>query len=232
MNNLKCVEQIMKIHDIIVLKECDHMTTIYLIRHSKSLKVNNTLNNDSLQIQNEKSSLSIEGEQIAYEKLNKKEFENIDVLYSSNYVRTMQTAKYLSDKNDLGINVISDLGERRFGIDSWNQLPEEFERKQFLDENYKIGNGESQKEVRNRMFSVIIKILNENKNKNIAIVSHATAISYLLKAWCDIQIVDDKLRYSFNNNILLEDYFNYCETFKLEFDDRNNLINVQNIKFD
>ena len=40
-------------------------TTIYLIRHSKPLKVNNNLNNDNLQIQNEKSSLSIEGEQIA-----------------------------------------------------------------------------------------------------------------------------------------------------------------------
>ena len=45
-------------------------TTIYLIRHSKPLKVNNNLNNDNLQIQNEKSSLSIEGEQIAKEKLN------------------------------------------------------------------------------------------------------------------------------------------------------------------
>lgn len=42
-------------------------TTIYLIRHSKTLKVNNNLNNDNLQIQNEKSSLSIEGEQIAKE---------------------------------------------------------------------------------------------------------------------------------------------------------------------
>ena len=49
-------------------------TTIYLIRHSKPLKVNNNLNNDNLQIQNEKSSLSIEGEQIAKEKLNNKEF--------------------------------------------------------------------------------------------------------------------------------------------------------------
>ena len=161
------------------------MTTIYLIRHSKPLKVNNTFNNDSLQIQNEKSSL----------------------------------------------NIISDLGERKFGIDSWDQLPENFERKQFLDENYKIGNGESQKEVSNRMYSTIMKILDENKNKRIAIVSHATAISYLLKKWCDIQIIDDKLRYSFNNNVLLDGNFDYCETFKLEFDN-NNLISIQNIKFD
>lgn len=208
------------------------MTTIYLIRHSKPLKVNNTFNNDSLQIQNEKSSLSIEGEQIAQEKLNKNEFDNIDILFSSNYVRAIQTAKYLSTKDDLEINVISNLGERKFGINSWNELPESFERKQFLDEKYKIGNGESQKEVSNRMYSTIMKILRENKNKRIAIVSHATAISYLLKKWCDIQVVDDKLKYSFNNNILLNGYFNYCETFKLEFDDNYELISIQNINLD
>lgn len=208
------------------------MTTIYLIRHSKPLKVNNTFNDDNLQIQNEKSSLSIEGEQIAQQKLNINEFENIDVLFSSNYVRAIQTAKYLSDKNNLEINVISNLGERKFGIEAWDQLPENFERKQFLDENYKIGSGESQKEVANRMYSTIMNILNENKNKKVAIVGHATAISYLLKKWCDIQIVDDKLRYIFNNNILLDGYLDYCETFKLEFDDDNNIIDIKNIKND
>ena len=208
------------------------MNTVYLIRHSKPLKVNNEFNNDNLQIQNEKSSLSIEGENIAKEKLNNKEFDNIDILFSSNYVRAIQTAKYLSAKNNIEINIISDLGERKFGINSWNELPENFERKQFLDESYKIGNGESQKEVRDRMYSTIIKMLEENINKRIAIVSHATAISYLLKKWCDIQVVDDKLRYSFNNNIILDGYFNYCETFKLEFDDKNKIISIKNIKFD
>ena len=208
------------------------MTTIYLIRHSKPLKVNNSLNTDNLQIQNEKSSLSIEGEQIAQEKLSNEEFNDLDVLYSSSYVRAIQTSKYLSAKNDLEINIISDLGERKFGIDSWNQLPENFERKQFLDENYKIGDGENQKEVSNRMYSTIMKILEENKNKRIAIVSHATAISYLLKKWCDIQVIDDKLRYNFDNKTILDGYFNYCETFKLEFDDNNKITSIKNIKLD
>ena len=169
------------------------MTTIYLIRHSKPMKVNNTFNSDSLQIQNEKSSLSIEGEQLAQEKLNKKEFANIDMLFSSNFVRTIQTAKYLVTKNNIEINIISDLGERKFGINSWDELPENFERKQFLDENYKLGNGESQKDVRTRMYATIMKIINKYPNKRIAIVSHATAISYLLKTWCDANIVDDKM---------------------------------------
>ena len=206
------------------------MTIVYLIRHSMPLKVNNEFNNDNLQIQNEKQSLSIEGEQIAQDKLNNIELDNIDVLFSSNYVRTVQTAKYLAEKNNLEIKVISDLGERKFGIDSWEQLPNNFERQQFFDENYKIGNGESQKEVRERMYSIIMKILETNRDKRIAIVSHATAISYLLKKWCDIQLVDDKLRYSFNNKILLDGYFDYCETFKLEFDDDYKLIDIKNIE--
>ena len=208
------------------------MTTIYLIRHSKPMKVNNTFNKDNLQLQNEKSSLSIEGEQIAKDKLNKKEFDGIDIIFSSNYVRTIQTAKYLSEKNSVEINVISDLGERKFGIDSWDELPDNFERKQFLDENYKLNNGENQKEVRDRMYSVIMKILNEYHNKRIALVSHGTAISYLLKKWCDVDIVDDKLRYSFKNEIVLDGYLNYCETFKLVFDDENKLIDIKNIKLD
>lgn len=207
------------------------MTTIYLIRHSKPLKVNNAFNNDNLQIQNEKSSLSIEGEQIAKDKLDNKELDKIDVLFSSSYVRAIQTAKYLAEKTNLEINIISDLGERKFGINSWDELPKKFERKQFLDENYKIGNGESQKEVRDRMYFTIMKILNEYSNKRIVIISHATAISYLLKKWCDIQLVDDKLRYIFNNKILLDGYFDYCETFKLEFND-NNVVNIENVKFD
>jgi len=89
------------------------MTTIYLIRHSKTLKVNNEFNNDNLQIQNEKYSLSIEGEQIARERLSNDEFENIDNIYSSNYVRAIQTAKYIAEKNNLEINIDSDLGERK-----------------------------------------------------------------------------------------------------------------------
>ena len=81
----------------------------------RPLKVNNEFNNDNLQMQNEKSSLSIEGEQIAKDKLNNKEFANIDILFSSSYVRAIQTAKYIAEKNNLEINVISDFGERKFG---------------------------------------------------------------------------------------------------------------------
>lgn len=79
------------------------------------------------------------------------------------------------------------------------------------------------------MYNTIMNIISSNKDKKIAVVSHATAISYLLKKWCDIKIVEDKLRFSFNNKVLLDGYFDYCETFKLEFDD-DNIMDIQNIK--
>ena len=205
------------------------MTTIYLIRHSKPLKVNNNSNSDSLQIQNEKSSLSIEGENIAREKLYNEELQNIDIICSSNYVRAIQTAKYLAEKNSLEINVDSELGERRFGINSWDELPEGFEKQQVIDENYKIGNGESQVEVRKRMHNVIMKILSNNKGKRIAVFSHATAIVFLLKQWCSIEINNGKGNVEYNGNTIFNDSLNYCVTFKLSFDDNNSLIDITGI---
>lgn len=201
------------------------MTTIYLIRHSEPLKdINNIINNDNLKIQNEKKCLSINGELLA-SKINKlKDLQNIDILFSSNYVRTISTAKYIANENNLKINIIEELGERKFGINDWNELPENFEMKQFVDENYKIGNGESQKEVRERMNNVLIDILEKYKNKRIAIVSHSTAILYLFKKYVEI---DNQGNCIFNGNCFFNclGNWNYCEIFKLEFID-NKLVNI------
>ena len=90
------------------------MTTVYLIRHSKSEKINNIVNSDNLQIQNEKQFLSIEGEELAKEKMNNDELKNIDALYSSNYLRALGTAKYIARNNNITINIHEGFGERKF----------------------------------------------------------------------------------------------------------------------
>lgn len=205
------------------------MTIIYLIRHSKTLDVNNELSTDTLQIQNEKKVLSKEGENLAKDKFNNSILNDIEVIFTSNYVRTIETAKYISENNDIKINILDELGERRFGISSWSEKPKDFERRQFLDENYKIGDVENKKEVEQRMYDCILKILKENKNKTIAIVSHATAISYLLNKWCNIKIEDNMLSYRYNNKEILKGPINYCETLKLTFDIENNLKNIEKI---
>ena len=206
---------------------------VYLIRHSKPLKVNNDKNMDSLQIQNEKQPLSIEGENIAREKLNIKELKDIDKLYSSSYVRAISTAKYIAENNNIEINVINDFGERKFGINSWDELPDNFGEKQFLDENYKTEFGESQKEVRERTLNALMNVL-KNDDKKIAIVFHSTAMLFLIMTWCKVipSKEDFSYKFLFNDEEVFNDKIDYCEIFKLTFDDKNKLINIENIKHD
>ena len=203
------------------------MTTVYLIRHSKAQRIDIPCND--FQTQNENCHLLEEGKEIADTKFSNEEFSNIDVIYSSNYVRALETAKVLGDKYNLNINIENDLGERRYGLGPGESMPEGFERRQLFDDNYKLPDGESQAEVRKRMYDALMKIIHNNVDKNIAIVSHGTAMSYLLKVWCDIDIVNDKYNYSYKGKALLNNFFGYCETFKLEFNG-NELVNIENIK--
>ena len=115
------------------------MKVIYLIRHSEGLKKKkDILNTDSLQLINEKNPLSVVGEERARKLSEMEEFNNIDVVISSNYVRAIATAKYIASKNDVDVNIIESFGERRFGINSWDELPEGFEKKQLSDETYNL----------------------------------------------------------------------------------------------
>ena len=205
------------------------MTTIYLIRHSEAFRTlqGEFKTNDSVQLLNEKSPLSVKGEELAKTIASKEEFKSIDVVWTSNYVRAISTAKYFAVNNNLKVNIDDRLGERIQGIKSWDKLPAHFEKKQMEDENYKIGYGESQLEVRKRMEEVFNEILNNNINKRIAIIGHSTAITFLLKKWCKIEYGKP---YKFNGLDFFDGNWNYCETFKLLFDENKELISVEDIK--
>ena len=200
------------------------MATIYFMRHSEALKYNNINNSDSLQIQNEKWPLTEKGENIAKEKSRIEELQNFDIVFSSNYVRAISTAKYFTSNK---INIDENLGERKFGINSWDELPSDFGERQFNDFDYKIGNGESINEVIKREEESLINVLNNNKNKKILIVGHSTALAALFSKWCKINYTGP---YTFNESEFFDGKWNYCETFKLEFDDNNNLISINNIR--
>ena len=203
------------------------MTTIYLMRHSIVLKdTNNDNNNESLQLQNEKMPLSIEGEELASNISKENELQNIDVVISSNYVRAMATAKYISNANKLNLIVNSAFGERKFGINSYDDLPSDFGLRQNNDENYKIGDGESQKEVRERVYKALMEVIDKYKDKRIVIVCHASAILWLLKEWCDVDLKNRSV--TFNDKTILYDNIFNCTTFKLEFDDKK-LVNIDKV---
>ena len=200
------------------------MKTIYLMRHSEPLKPININNSDTLQNQNEKWGLTINGETLAKEKSEHIELNNFDIVISSNYVRAISTAKYFT-KDKLFID--ENFGERKFGIDNWDELPKNFGKKQFDDFNYKLPNGESINEVIKREYDSLINILNNYYDKKILIVGHSTAIASLFSRWCKINYNGN---YEFNGKVFFDGKWNYCETFKLEFDNNNNLIKIENIK--
>lgn len=204
------------------------MTIIYLIRHSEPMNqdIKQISNHDSLQTINEKNILSVIGEEKAKLLSKNKELQNIDYVISSNYTRAMATAKYICKENNKELNIIEDFGERKFGINNWNELPQDFGVRQFEDENYKIGNGESQKEVASRMYNALMDVVNKYQDKKIVIVSHATAITFLLMKLGTYQ----ERKIIFNNKILIDETFKWQapEVFKLQFE-QNNLISIENI---
>jgi len=204
------------------------MTTIYLVRHSEPFKKHLGIIevDENILFNNIKMPLSIDGEKLADCVSNNSEFNKLDAAWSSHYVRSMSTAKYFAEKNHLKVNISDKFGERVHGVESWDELPSDYEKRQMLDENYKINNGESQKEVRERLFNALKKIVNEYKDKRVLIVGHSTAVAFLLTKWCKI---DNEKWYEFKDRIFFDGKWNYCQTFKLEFDNEINLINIESI---
>ena len=77
------------------------------------------------------------------------------------------------------------------------------------------------------MNEVLLEIINNNKDKTIAIVSHGTAISAMLKTWCNILLNEETklIELYFNDKLVFDGNWNCPELFELEFDN-NNLIRV------
>lgn len=210
------------------------MTEVYLIRHSEKYRnFNNIINDDSFQLFNEKIILSINGEMLANKLANMEEMSNIDVVFASNYVRSIGTAKYIAYRNKIDVNIDKNFGERIYGINSIDGIMDDFNVKQWNDIDYKLPNGESRRDVTNRMYNALIRVINDYKNKRIAIISHGTAISFLLDKWCDVFVNynnDNKMntKIVFKNKIIFDNNISAPCVFKIVFDD-NNIISIENI---
>ncbi len=211
-------------------------TTVYLIRHSTRFNMDlidtfRTNQNDVLK--NEKIILSVEGEKRAEILANEEELQNIDVVYTSYSVRTLQTAKYLLDKQGLRVNIDDRLDERRLGERNDDVVKNWFEL-QYLDENYKTVGGESQRDVRNRMEEAFFEIVEKHKGKRIAIFSHGYAITFFLLKWAEMDTINvrDTFKYTFKGKVFFDKRIEMPEVFKIVLDENNEPISIENIEFD
>ena len=199
-------------------------TTIYLIRHSEQLKFKGDyISSDSDQTKNEKIVLSVSGEKKAMEISQLEELHKIDKLYSSNYARAIATAKYIAFENGLEINVDERMGERKLGdLVELEKLgigkKDSFTIEQLQNPSFKNKDGESNLEVRARMFECINEILTQNDGKRIAIVSHGAAIRFFIQNWCTYNYDEDK--YIFENETIWQGYLDSPSCLKLIFADK------------
>lgn len=206
-------------------------TIVYLIRHSIRFNEKNIDNYNTSQnklLRNEKIILSVEGEKRAEILSNEKELQNLEVVYTSNCVRTLQTAKYILEKQKLKVNIDERFDERRVGLPNDDVVKDWFVV-QYLDENYKTIGGESQKEIRERFSEALNEVLDKHRGKRIAIFSHGYAITFFIMKWCKFEYIEstDKLRFTFKGKEFFNKKLNAPEVFKLELNDNNELLNIE-----
>lgn len=204
-------------------------TIIYLVRNSKVLRnYESYINNKDYDDRLESVILSVEGEILANKLADNLELKEIDVIYSSNYSSALSTAKYIAKNNDLSINVDFKLGERKVGVKKLEQIPKDFYDMQLHDFDYKMNYGESINDVCLRMYQCLLKIIDANKGKKIAIVTHSTCMLGLLSKYCSINFNNNVLELTYNNKVILEDSFSSPDLYELEYVD-NKLIDIKKI---
>lgn len=212
-------------------------TTVYLIRHSVRYNIGDIIQDynttQDKTLKNEKIILTPEGEKRAEILSTEPELQNIDVAYASNMVRTLQTAKYLLEKQHLKINIDERFDERRAGKPNDDIYPNWFEL-QYKDENFKTEGGESQLDVRKRVTEAFNEVVSKNRGKRIAIFAHGYAITFFLLQWCKLIDVNQNqhLTFSFEDEVIFDKKINAPEVFKLTVDDKNQPIKIELIEFD
>ena len=210
-------------------------TIVYISRHSLTLKTKVLNENQSIFIQNIQTPLSVKGEENAKKLSEYIELSSVDAVYSSNYTRAISTAKYIANKNNLNVIVDYRFGERLHGVkNDYSELPYDFEMMQLKDENYKYGEGESRKEVTERMRAALFDAVNTNAGKTIYITSHSTAMMDLFISFGYPKIEDGRFSIIVNDIELLNSDFewntNSPELFKLDFED-DRLVNINYVKW-
>jgi len=156
----------------------DQVTKIIFVRHGQAENnIDNITSSDR-----ERFPLTDLGLEQAKKAANILESEDIDVIYSSPIKRAKQTAQFLSDKK--GIEIIEDdrLGEIMSG--SWENkslddpsIKDERDayRNLSIEEKYKTkrgGNGESWKDLEDRVTNFIEEVLDKHKGKTIVCFAH------------------------------------------------------------
>ena len=106
----------------------------------------------------------------------------INRVISSPFLWAVETIKPYAERNQLSIEIDDRLEERMVSeepIDDWLAVLEE----SFADLNFKLPGGESSNDARLRVNALMEEVRRDEKNDNIAIVTHGNLLALLLKEY-------------------------------------------------
>ncbi|CDF10824.1 phosphoglycerate mutase [Mycoplasma sp. CAG:776] len=205
------------------------MTTIYLINNSLTMNNLSFPDKELLEQKREKRILSIEGEEASKKLVHDKDLQSVQYIYSSSYVMSIGTAKYLAKKLELDINIKAEIGERVLGNlgDKKIRMVTEIQENDF---DYKLSGGESLNEVKKRMYHFISKLLEEHQDKVIALFTHNVAITCLLSHWCTKGFnLDNRLILNYQEEAIIDGTWDGVNIIELVFD-KKELVSIKRKK--
>jgi broad specificity phosphatase PhoE len=159
-------------------------TKLILIRHGESeSNIEGRFNRTA-----KGTNLTEEGKRQSELVANRLKDKKIDILYTSPTNRTLQTTEIINKYLNLEVNIEEDLKERDYGILSGQprkniKLPDnlrEINVKRVTEEDFKIPQGESFTELKERVIKIINKIIEKHKNKTILIIAHGNVVRSLV----------------------------------------------------
>ncbi|KAF1292801.1 histidine phosphatase family protein [Candidatus Enterococcus leclercqii] len=132
--------------------------------------------------------------------------KKISNIYSSPYLRAVQTIEPTAEWLGKTVIIEDDLRERAVG--KWCDNFSEFSTNQWNDFNFKLANGESLNEVQQRILPIYNEIIKKNE-ANIIISGHGTALSALFN-----ELLDGKFGLAEFNKMKMPDI--YCAEYKFD----------------
>lgn len=175
---------------------------------------------EELEIKREKRLLSVEGEEQSAKLAFNKTLERVSTIYSSPFVMSIGTAKYLANKLKLNIEIKSEIGERKIG-DLGDKKIRFLTEMQENDFDYKLIGGESLYDVKARMLKFLKEILILHQDKEIAIFTHNVAITCLLTEFCTKGFnLDNRLILNYKDDAIVDGTWNGIDIIELKFENK------------
>jgi isoleucyl-tRNA synthetase len=194
----------------------------YILRHGQT--INNLKRIIYTDRENQKEGLNSNGRTDIKRLIPKLKKAKIDLIFSSDFYRTRQTASIISQS--LGIDVIYDKRLRDVEFGKFKSRPVKEYHAYFQNNNLrkfdqKAPDGENLKQVKKRMMNLLLAVDNKYLGKNILIVSHGDPI-WILKG-ASQGLSNEKIADNREKELIRPGQLEPLKFKKLPFDDQGNL---------